>query len=105
MPPPGPPCRKTSGLPRGLPYSSKWIVCSFETFRYPERYGFVLGKRSRRPFAVDFIPQNTTHAWLRRSGYRNVDPGVIRAAFRDPPTSARMPRALPPFDGTRGDGA
>ena len=74
MPPPGPPWRKTSGLPSGLPHSSKWIVCSLETFRDPERYGFVLGKRSRRRFVVGFMRKATTHALARTDSRRGEAP-------------------------------
>src|SRR5262249_47590790 len=44
VPPPGPPCRNTTGLPLALPHSSKWIVWSGETRRRPVRYGLRAGK-------------------------------------------------------------
>src|SRR3954464_2919217 len=71
MPPPGPPCRKTSGLPRGLPHSSKWIVCSGETFRSPDRYGLVAGKRSRSAFVVGFIRQRYHSARTNENALRS----------------------------------
>jgi len=47
QPPPGPPCRKTTGLPFLLPLSSYRSVCTGETGSMPVEYGSIGGYISR----------------------------------------------------------
>ena len=39
LPPPGPPCRNTTGAPRGLPDSSQYMVCNESSLSRPVRFG------------------------------------------------------------------
>ncbi len=68
QPPPGPPCRNSTGMPRGLPLTSQYMVWMSSSASMPVSYGSMAGYSSVRG--------------SRRRSMRTIMPGQCRACGR-----------------------